>query len=280
MPLPALPTRLLEAHRAGKLALFVGSGLSLGLPGDFPTWSQLPQRLLDACERYDALEPDAIALKRKQLALRMSLEQMLAELGVLRTALGRDYQAVLNDIFRPDVAAPGPAHRAIEALGVRALLTTNYDHLFELLQETPPRQPYTWKEADRALGDLKAGRKVLLKVHGTVERYETVVMSDREYDAARTDASYQAVLRHLLVDHVFLFLGYGMNDPLDLDLAMGATVEAFKSAAQKHYVLLRRPADADRDRLERTYNVRVLPYEEHADVPAILAQLAAAKAGP
>ena len=108
-------------------------------------------------------------------------------------------------------------------------------------------------------------------------RVETVVMADREYDAARTDASYQAVLRYLLQDHVFLFLGYGMNDPLDLALAFKANADDFRSAAQKHYVLLRNPSDGDRDRIERTYNVRVLPYAEHAQVPEILEQLAAGK---
>ena len=114
MPLPLLPNRLLDAHRAGKLALFVGSGLSLGVQGNFPTWGQLPQRLLDACERYDSLDPAALALKRQSLALRMSLEQMLAELGVLRTALRRDYQAALNDVFRPAGRRSGaraPRHR-------------------------------------------------------------------------------------------------------------------------------------------------------------------------
>jgi hypothetical protein len=180
----------------------------------------------------------------------------------------RAVQVLLRDPW-----TPGPAHGAV--------LTTNYDQLFELLYETPLRQPYTWKEADRALGDIKAGRHVLLKIHGTVERAETVVMSDREYDGARTNASYQAVLRYLLQDHVFLFLGYGMNDPLDLDLAFRANAEDFRSTAQKHYVLLRSPGDADRDRLERDYNVKVLPYAEHAEVKAILEQLAApARAAP
>jgi SIR2-like domain len=280
MDVSPLPAPLVAAYRAEKLALFVGSGLSLGagVKGGFPTWSQIPTRLLDACERYDALDAEAIAVKRRQFAIRMSLEQMLSELGTLRTALGRSYQAALNDIFRPDDAAPGDAHRAVAALGVRTILTTNYDQLFELLHETPPRQPYSWKEADRALADVEAGRKVLLKIHGTAERHETVVMSDREYDAARVDASYQAVLRYLLQDHVFLFLGYGMNDPLDLDLAFEGNADAFKTSAKRHYVLLQSPTDADKDRLARDYNVRVIPYAAHADVPVLLASLAATRA--
>ncbi|TKD09165.1 SIR2 family protein [Polyangium fumosum] len=271
-----LPRLLLDAYRNGKLALFVGSGLSLGrdVAGRFPTWSQLPERLLDACARYDALDGDVIAAKRARFKPGMRLENMLAELGALRTALSRDYQSALNDIFRPENAAPGEAHRALVSLGIRAILTTNYDHLLEDVPETQRRQPYTWKDADRALGDLRAGRKVLLKVHGTAEHHDTVVMSEVEYNQARADRSYQAVLSFLLQDHVMLFVGYDMNDPLDLDLALKGNADAFRTSAQRHYVLLKGPSDADRDRIEREYNVRVIPYAEHSEIPAILRSIA------
>ena len=48
-----LPKPVLEAYCSNTLALFIGSGFSLGrdVQGNFPTWLQLPQRLLDACER-------------------------------------------------------------------------------------------------------------------------------------------------------------------------------------------------------------------------------------
>jgi hypothetical protein len=274
-----LPDPLLKAYRGQKLALFVGSGLSLGVPGKFPSWSELPLRLLDACERYGVRDPVVIDLKRRLFALGMPLKHMLAELGTLRALLDRHYPDALADIFRPKDAAPGPAHRAAAALGVGAILTTNYDQLFELLQERPFRQPYSWKEADRALLDIKSGRRVLFKIHGTVERHDTVVMSDREYDGVRADATYKAVLGHLLEDHVFLFLGYGMNDPLDLDLALKGNADAFKSAAQEHYVLFKDPSDRDRERFLDEYDVRVLAYTKHDELPAILERLAAAKAG-
>lgn len=278
MTMPSLPRRLLKAHQEGKLALFIGSGLSLGVPGNFPTWTELPLRLLDRCAHYDALDNPMLTLKREQFRERMRLEQMLAELGALQAALGLDFQAAVNDIFRPADAAPGPAHRVLPSLNVRAILTTNYDQLIEALAEVPPRQSYCWTDAAAALGDLKAGRKVLLKVHGSAERHETVVMSELKYEHVRNNKSYQSVIRFLLQEHTFLFIGYGMNDPLDLDLALRCNVDAFKSAAQRHYALVRKPTDADRDRLERDYNVTVVPYEEHAEVPSILTEIAVARA--
>lgn len=277
-PAPRLPEPIKRAHVQQKLVVFAGSGLSLGrdVRGGFPTWKQLPERLLEACRAHDALPDEAIAAKRAAFQIRMSLEQMLSELGTLQAALGRDYQRALNDIFRPRDATPGAAHRAVLQLGARAVLTTNYDQLLEMVPEPegPPRQAYTWKGATRALHDIRDGRKVLLKVHGSAEDHESVVMSSLEYHRARTDASYTAVLRYLLQDNLFLFVGYGMNDPMDLDLALRANADDFKSAAQRHYVLLYNPTDADIDRLSREYNVRVIPYTDHDQVRLFLTALA------
>ncbi len=269
------PKPLLEAHRSNTLALFIGSGLSLGrdVRGDFPTWQQLPQRLLDACERLGSIDEQVIHGWRNLFKGCMSLELMLAQLGSLRAALGHEYPKALDAIFRPSDAAPGSVHQALARLGVRAILTTNYDPLIEEVGETPRRQVYTWRDSDKALRDLDSGRKVLLKVHGTAEHHDTVVMTELEYHKARSEASYQRILSHLLQGYTFLFIGYGMNDPLDLDLVLKWNAEAFKSAARRHYAFLKDPSDNDRDRYEREYNVRVIPYSDHAQLPAILEEL-------
>jgi WD40 repeat protein len=280
---PRLPKLLIDAYQKGKLALFIGSGLSRGadVKGDFPGWKDLPERLLAACTKYGVRDDKWIEKKRDLFQGRMRLEEMLAELGALRAALDRDYQAALHDIFNPTDAAPGAAHRAVAALGVPAVLTTNYDQLLEASDPLPGRQPYTWRHADRALSALRGGRKVLLKVHGSVEDHESIVMSDREYETARSNASYQAVLRFLLQDSTFLFVGYGMNDPLDLDLAFKANADAFRTSAQKHFVLLRNPSDADADRYHREYRVEGIAYSDHDDVTTFLDALARAKSsGP
>ena len=230
------------------------------MKGELPGWKDLPERLLAACAKYGVQDDKWIENKRDLFQGRMRLEEMLAELGALRAALDRDYQAALHDIFDPPDAEPGAAHQAIAALGVSAVLTTNYDQLLEAVDPPPRRQRYTWLQTDKALGLLRGGRKVLLKVHGSVEDHESIVMSDREYDAARSDPSYQAVLRFLLQDSTFLFIGYGMNDPLDLDLAFKANADAFRTSVQKHFVLLRNPSDTDADRYHREYRVEVIPW--------------------
>ena len=276
-----LPKPIIDAYRSNSLTLFIGSGLSLGegVKGGFPTWSQLPHRLLDACEHLGTLNSQEVQDWRTLFKHRMSLERMLAQLGTLRTTLGRDYPRALDTIFRPSDIAPGAAHQIVARLGVRAILTTNYDSLIEDAGGTPRRNVYTWKDSDKALRDLESERHVLFKVHGTAEHHDTVVMTEREYHESHSDPSYQKVLGHLLQRYMFLFIGYGINDPLDLDLALKGNADAFKSAARRHYVLLKDPSDSEQDRYLREYNVQVIRYSDHAQLPSILEALqhAAAK---
>lgn len=271
----SFPSPLVKALRSRELALVVGSGLSLGadVHGNFPKWKELPQRLLDVCEDQGLLDAAQLKAKRDLFKSRQRLEQMLAELGALKADLGRAYQKALTDIFRPANAAPGSAHHAVAQLGVRAILSTNYDPLLELTRETQHRQAYTWKESANALGDLHSGRNVLLKIHGTAERSDTVVMTEGEYSDVRKDLSYQAVLSHLLHQFTCLFIGYGMNDPLDLDLVLKWNADAFKTASRRHYALLKDPPDTDVDRYDREYNVQVISYDDYAQLPHILDQL-------
>jgi WD40 repeat protein len=272
----SFPPPLLEASRAKKLAICIGSGISLseGVQGGFPTWKELPHRFLEACARYGVSDSNFIQSQTRAFKSPMGLEQMISMLGVLRTMLGRDYQKALNDIFRPKNAKPGAVHQAMARLGVRALLTTNYDQLLEEVAESPRRPVYTWKESSDALHDLESERPVLLKIHGTVERADTVVMTELEYHQARTHQSYQAVLSHLFQGYTFLFLGYGMNDPLDIDLVLKWNADSFRSVTRRHYALMKEPRAAEWDRYLREYNVQVLGYRDHGDLASIVESIA------
>jgi hypothetical protein len=273
----SFPPPLLEAYRVRKLALCVGSGISLskGVQGNFPTWKDLPHRFLDACARYGVADSNFIQSLMNLLKSPASLEEMLSTLGLLRKKLGEGfYQKALNDIFRPKDAKPGPVHQSIARLEIPAILTTNFDPLIELA-EPPSRSVYTWKESPEALHDLESDRPMLLKIHGTANRADTVVMTELEYHHARANQSYQAVLSHLFRGYTFLFLGYGMNDPLDIDLVLKRNAEYFGPAARQHYALMKQPSDTEPrapewDRYQREYKVQVLGFRDYRDLAALV----------
>lgn len=102
-------------------------------------------------------------------------------------------------------------------------------------------------------------------------------MSALDDHEVRADRSYRAVLGHLLAESASLFVGYGMNDPLDLDLALGGQAAGFAASAQDHHALMRGVSDGDRDKLSREYNVKIISYGEHDEVPAFLEALAVSR---
>jgi hypothetical protein len=263
-----VPRPLAEAYAAGKVIAFIGSGASLsrGVLGDFPTWGKIGDRLLDACRRQSLADERWISSMSEVFKAGLSLKEMLSQLGTIRVKLAREYRAVLLEIFRPRGAQPGPLHRLICSMAFRAILTTNYDELLEISSAELARRRYTWRQATAALQDLQAGDRILLKVHGSAEDEESVVLTAAEYERLSQDKSYAAVLRFLLQDSTFLFIGYGMNDPLDLDRALASHAQDFHSAARRHYVLLHQADDATRDRLLEQFNVQVIRYEDHEDL--------------
>jgi hypothetical protein len=280
---PSLPLPLINARKSGRLIPFIGAGLSLGpdVQGDFPSWPDLPARLLEACDEAlvwaddrdrttmrdrflvpDSHTPDIFAPRS------MPLQEMLRQLDQLRDKLGHDYSKALSDIFRPQHAAPGAAHHAVIALEAQIVLTTNLDELIEAAEGPPARQVYTGIEAADALRDIQSGKKVLFKVHGSAKHPKSVVLTLEEYRRAHADPSYRKTLNHLLIERNFLFLGYGMQDPNDLDVILADNASELGGATGLHFALLKRLADPQsetdrRDRLRRTYRVAVIPYDDH-----------------
>jgi hypothetical protein len=282
--LPSFPQPILDAYRDRKLAVLFGSGLSIGVPGNFPKWIDLPERLLDQAAKQGVWTPQQIQHKRDFFKDGyISLEGMLAELDTLKTTLRstRKYRAALTSIFMPQGALFGDNHRALAGLDVNVVLTTNYDHLFEAADPPPGRLAYTWLKADKALDDIQEGRRVLLKIHGTAEDDDSVIMTRAEYDKAAANVPYQRTMSYLLQSYTFLLVGYGINDPLDLDLVFGLNAGAFGAATRTHYALMHKGVSAtDRDRWQRDMNIQVVPYDDHGDLPAILRALAGTPRNP
>lgn len=271
---------LVDAYRNGKLAILFGSGLSIAddVQGNFPRWTELPDRLLNEVAHQGVWQPEQVdALRSFFKSGHVSLDTMLAGLDMTKTALegSRQYRSALAAIFRPVNEAPGDVHRALVETGVQILLTTNYDSLLERLEGPPAREVFTWQKADQGLHDVDQGRKVLFKIHGTAGDADSIVMTKSEYDKAAAHPPYQHTMGHLLQTYTFLLVGYGINDPLDLDLVFELNTKAFGHATRTHYALMKNPSGTDRDRWLREMNIQTIPYGDHNELPGILRALVA-----
>lgn len=197
--LPAAAVRvaveLADRARDARLVLFFGAGASVG--AGLPSWSGLLAELAEvagvpAAEREPlrALSSlDAAAILERRLAARA-------------TTLGR----AVARIMRRDRGSL--VHQLLASLPVDEAATTNYDSLFEQAWAGAGKE-HVVLPSDAA----QTADRWLLKLHGTVERPERIVLSRADY--LRFESSDQAlagVVQAMLLTRHMLFVGYSLSD--------------------------------------------------------------------
>ncbi|MGN1181424.1 MAG: SIR2 family NAD-dependent protein deacylase [Faecalibacillus sp.] len=93
----------------------------------------------------------------------------------------------------------------IVSLKPEHIITTNYDHLLDHYE-------YSVITSDRDL--LKANSQhYLIKMHGDIDDIEHIVFKEDDYlRFSHTHSLIELYIKSLLIDHVFLFVGYSLND--------------------------------------------------------------------
>ena len=177
----------------GELAVFVGAGV--GAAAGLPTWTRLLEELAHLCDLEPALRAGLAGLPPQDSA------------ALLARELGRPrLSAYIGDRFddRPYTLA----HAVLAALPVQEYVTTNYDRLLEAAAVGARRRldvlPFS---------QAVPGRPWLLKLHGDVQRPDTVVLTREHY--LRTGdhrAALAGVLHSLLLTRHVLFVGASMLD--------------------------------------------------------------------
>ncbi len=272
----SIPIRLMEACREQRVTVVVGSGLSLQndvqtIYGSklgwthLPSWSEVPHRLSQTTKYYcnKIVEPRSVE----------TLEEFLTDLDYFRTVLGEKlyYPRAIFDIFTPKIESPGLANRLLYRLPIQWILTTNYD--FVLNYAAPAGTPvYTWREAKQAREYIATSnyQPPLLKIHGCASRADTVVLTKSEYTQLAQHTEYLSLMNTIFENQVLLFLGFGFSDPLDIDLALQQAELAGAAQGEKFALLPIGKANAIREKFP---NIHVIDYEQHEDLPRIIACL-------
>jgi putative intracellular protease/amidase len=243
---------LIEATRAGTLVICAGPAISIA--ADLPSRSRLITLLLERA-RARGVAPAV----RKEVEDLVQRGQLLDALGALKTALGEAEFGALVQRQLDDRDRPIPAiAAALAALApkLRAVLTTNLDHLLErAFAGAFPAFP-------RATTDLAQQRGYLLKLHGSLLDRSTWVLTSDDHaralyaDPARKDA-FAALFRacHLL------FVGF---DPAEEDLAriLAPVSSPGDEQAPRHFALVPAPsATPHRQKTLEQAGVRLLLFE-------------------
>jgi len=191
---------LAEQAAAGKLALFLGAGVSVG--ANLPLWDEL---LAQIAARADpslmasgALDTDFARLGPLDQAA--WLERSLARRG-------GDLRQVVQSILG-EYKAYSLCHGLLASLPVRECITTNYDDLFEQASFAAerPAAVLPWRPDPSRV-------RWLLKMHGDVADAESIVLTRESYlrYGARNEALAGIVQATLITRHM-LFVGFSMGD--------------------------------------------------------------------
>ncbi len=217
---------------AGPWVLWIGSAVSVEEPASVPMApaiiGALLRELASGSEPCDPAVEDLLRRGRCELdrngrhdllARRVPFEVVLGEVAnhteVFVTRL-------LQELMPPGAAAANGNHDAIAKLlghGVDLVVTTNFDECLEAAFGDPPLS-----RAVPTAGRFDVPRRGLLKVHGTVSDPASLAATP-EGLAMRISDAWRDSLADALAGRDVLFVGYGFNDPFDIQPALRLAVE-------------------------------------------------------
>ena len=170
------PQDLVAACQKGDCVAFVGAGVSGAMK--FPTWQPLVEHLLGWARREALISPDSLA--SLDAALKAQQLDLVADNVVNAAQTERRYPDLLSAVRpiydRRDVA-PGPVHQTLGALGLSAVLTTNFDPLLEATFAGRFDRVLTPLDPEPLLDALTKRQFFLLKLYGTLDRQETILIA-------------------------------------------------------------------------------------------------------
>lgn len=177
-----------------KLVIFVGAGVSKN--SGLPTWGQLVQAF---AEKIDYPTNGRLATEEY-----IRIPQYYYCLD--ESEGHSSYYSLIKSMLPEDIA-PNLLDELIAALRPKHIVTTNFDTLLDQVARD--------YEVIRDDKDLMTGisSHYLLKLHGDIRQPEKLVFKEDDYlHYSHTHRLMETFLKSLLIDHVFLFVGYSLND--------------------------------------------------------------------
>lgn len=244
---------LLDAHRTGKLMLFVGAGVSANL--GLPSWNALIERVAEELG-YDS---KIFSTYGNALALAEFYKKKKGGLGPLRSWMDREWHKSTMDISKSDI------HRLITQGNFSRIYTTNYDRWLEYAHdEFDVKYDKIAKVSD--LVSVTDGRRQIIKFHGDFDADESIVLDETSYyQRLDFDTPLDIKLRNDVLGSSVLFIGYSLTD-LNIRLLFYRLTQMWErstlvSVRPKSYIFTNRPNPVAQEVL-RHWGIEIIVSEE------------------
>ena len=276
-----VPERLFWEVRRGACVLFAGAGLSSQVKRNggrpLPLWGALLREIAEAAcgDGYPVTEDLFQTIDKGQL-LEVGQElQKMVHPSALETYLAK--------IFAHPAILPSPAHLALPAMRLRAIVTSNYDTLIEdAYGKETGSLPLTMTYRDyvsRQRSPIRNNDFFIYKIHGDYRDASTIALGTRSYqDLVHWNPGYRFLLESIFSAYTVLFVGFSGTDP-DLAHVLDALAARFRAQSAAHYILLPRGrwTETEKRRAEEDRGLELIEYDtadNHIQVRAFLTELA------
>ncbi len=227
-----------DAIIMNKLVVFVGAGVSKN--SSFPTWQELVSEMNNIINYRD------LGIEKT-----FSNEDLLKIPQFLKLQDKSKYREIIINNFDKKAEEINPIIDIALEFQPHHIITTNFDCLIENAIESK-RNNYLCKGSVKKYtticcdGDLVNAdtTNMLIKMHGDVNNIENIVLCEDDYlDYSNSHILIETYIKSLLVNHIFLFIGYGVGD-YNLKLIMNwveRVLQRHKNASsicQKNHFLL------------------------------------------
>lgn len=238
-----IPIDLIESISKGECVLFLASGLSSkvirsnGKP--LPSWTSFLEELLSWAQSKRVpfnSDPNEIKEMISKGNLLMAAEELQ---GLINP---NEFGEFLNEVFRDKDVKPTKSHNLLTKIPFKSILTTNYDALIEgaytISSGGQIPKKFTQCDLDSALSPLRKKDFFIFKMHGDIDRPNTIILGTRSYNnLIYKSPEYLSFLETLFTTHTVLFMGFGGSDP-DLDYLMDRLSTIFSRTLNKHFILV------------------------------------------
>lgn len=181
---------------------------------------------------------------------------------------------ILIKVFDNPRIKPSDLYDCINLIDQPVVLTTNYDRLYEnywqelRAEDDSDINPLIVSDPSTKsiIDHMRAGRRLLVKVHGTITDVHNLVLSRSSYAKSRTEhAEFYRVVSALMLTRTMLFIGCGFNGDPDIDLLLEDAAFTAKSEYPHYAVLPRGRHESEKQALRNAYNIVVLEYTPSDD---------------
>jgi hypothetical protein len=218
-----------------------------GMP--LPSWPWLISRMRAELKHYCHVDEQA------------SLSRFFRDEGPLdcaqlfRATVGEgNYRKFLQeqfDVSANELVRVTASHKALVDLQLPLVFTTNYDELIEAAYAEAGIALRVSSDEEEFNGHLaQRSSRHLVKLHGTINRPDTIVLTRNDYAGARsTRREMLANLRHQLANSPFLFVGFSLSDPnfnllhddirasLGMNAPLSFTVQGQRDPVKERYLV-------------------------------------------